>query len=172
MPEVSLKAINVVWWRFFWRYAVVFILLNLVAGIVVNYFGHLFPKGLYATTIFYGLFANLVASLGVMLYCIDRKFKGSSLVLQTKNIKKGITYKLWTWLLYFWRFILMAFAIGFLFGALFPLLLKLIGVDPVVALKYSKYLGNIAVLPASYLTFISLTWRKESKQTLRVCVNE
>lgn len=169
MRESHLKIVNIVWWRFFWRYAVIFIVLNVVAGATINYFGQYFPKGLYATTMFYGLCANLLASSLVMFYCLNRKFKKSSIVLQAQNGTNSLAGKLWIWFLYFWRFILLAFAIGFALGAILPVMLKYAGFDPVISLKYAKYMGNIAMLPASWLAFTSMACRrKESKRKLNV----
>ena len=118
------------------------------------------------------IFANIVATLFAMYYCLNRKFKESPLILQGKSTNLSQWKKLWIWFLYFWRFIIIAFAMGFILGALLPLCFQYAGIDPIKALKYSKYLGNIAILPASYLTFISLVCRKEKRQTLRIAVFE
>ena len=168
----DLKTATIVWWRFFWRYAIIFVAVNLFSGITMNYFGHLLPKGLYMIMLLSGILANIVATLLVMFYCLDHKSKKSPLILQGKSENINNWNKLWIWFLYFWRFAIIAFAIGFLLGALLPICFKYAGIDPVKALKYSKYLGNIAVLPASYLAFISLVCRKEKRQTLKIAVSE
>ena len=168
----DLKTATIVWWRFFWRYAVIFAAVNLFAGLTVNLWGHLLPKGLYTVMILSGVLANIVATLLAMFYCLNRKFKKSSLIMQGKTANNSNWNKLWIWFLYFWRFAIIAFAIAFILGALLPMCFQYAGVDLVKALKYSKYLGNIAVLPASYLAFISLICRKEKRQTLKIAVSE
>ncbi len=171
MARVQIRAVNTVWWHFFWRYAIVFILLNASGGIIINYGGIFFPAQLYIVAIFFGIFANLAASLLLMIYCFGRKFKGSDLVLHPGSRASGFFPKLWSWFLYFWRFILLAFVIGFALGTVFPIILKWLGVDPIVSLKYSKYLGMVAILPASYLAFLSLSWRRKEKNCrLRIAV--
>ena len=168
----DLKTATIVWWRFFWRYAIIFAAVNLFFGITMNYLGHLLPKGLYMIMLLFGILANIVATLLVMFYCLDHKFKKSSLIMQGKSATINNWDKLWIWFLYFWRFAIIAFAIGFILGALLPVCFQYAGIDPVKALKYSKYLGNIAVLPASHLAFISLVCRKEKRQTLKIAVSE
>ena len=168
----DLKTATIVWWRFFWRYAIIFVAVNLLVGISMNYFGHLLPKRLYMIMLLSGILANIMATLLVMFYCLDHKSKKSPLILQGKSENINNWNKLWIWFLYFWRFAIIAFAIGFILGALLPVCFQYAGIDPVKALKYSKYLGNIAVLPASYLAFISLICRKEKRQTLKIAVPE
>ena len=168
----DLKTATKVWWRFFWRYAVIFSAVNLFAGLTVNLWEHLLPKGLYTVMLLSGVFANIIATLLVMFYCLNRKFKKSPLILQGKSKNINNWNKLWIWFLYFWRFAIIAFVIGFLLGALLPICFQYAGIDPVKALKYSKYLGNIAVLPASYLAFITLVCRKEKRQALKIAVSE
>lgn len=168
----DLKSVTKVWWRFFWRYVIMFVAVNLFAGVIVNFLGNFLPKGLYMITMLSGIFANIVATLFAMYYCLNRKFKKSPLILQGKNTNLCQWNKLWIWFLYFWRFIIIAFALGFILGALLPICFQYAGIDPVKALKYSKYLGNIVILPASYLTLISLVCRKEKRQTLRIAVLE
>ena len=170
--ENDLKKVTVVWWRFFWRYAVIFITINVLTGLAINFWGHYLPRGLYAVTMFSGFFANLLATMVSMYYCLNRNFRKSPLILQGKSEKPGPWQKFWIWFLYFWRFAIIAFLIAFALGALLPVCFRYFGLEPVKALKYSKYLGNIAVLPASYLAFISLVCRKEKRQTLRIAVSE
>ena len=168
----DLKTATKVWWRFFWRYAVIFAAVNLFAGLTVNLWGHLLPKGLYTVMLLSGVLANIVATLLAMSYCLNRKFKKSPLILQGKSENINNWNMLWIWFLYFWRFAIIAFVIAFILGALLPMCFQYAGTDPVKALKYSKYLGNIAVLPASYLAFISLVCRKEKRQILKITVAE
>ena len=76
----DLKTTTKVWWRFFWRYAVIFVAVNLFAGLTVNLWGHILPKGLYTVMLLSGVLANVVATLLVMFYCLNRKFKKSDFV--------------------------------------------------------------------------------------------
>lgn len=168
----DLKTATIVWWRFFWRYAIIFVAVNLFGGFTMNYFSHFLPKGLYMIMFLSGILANIVATLLAMFYCLNRKFKNSSLILQGKTANISCWNKLLVWFLYFWRFIIIAFAVAFALGALLPMCFQYAGIDPVKALKYSKYLGNLVVLPASYLAFISLVCRKEKRQTLKIAIFE
>ena len=81
----DLKTATKVWWRFFLRYAVIFAAVNLFAGLTVNLWGHLLPKGLYTVMLLSGVLANIVATLLVIFYCLNRKFKKSQLILQGKS---------------------------------------------------------------------------------------
>ena len=51
----DLKTTTKVWWRFFWRYAVIFVAVNLFAGLTVNLWGHILPKGLYTVMLLSGV---------------------------------------------------------------------------------------------------------------------
>ena len=170
MSKESLRNIQIVWWRFFWRYAIVFVVVNFLFGFVLNSLGQSISSYIYLIAIFYGVWANLIATLVAMFYCLGRRFKKSALVLCVRRNPSGISYKLWVWFRYFVRFIIFAFAIGFALGAGLPLLFKLFGHDPMVALKYSKYMGYIAILPASYMAFRTLARRRIEKSTLVVTV--
>lgn len=170
--KCNLKTATVVWWRFFWRYAVVFISVILFAGIGVNLCKGIQPHYLYAITLLSGFLANVFSTLLGFFYCLNRKFRKSSLILQGKSEHISPLGRLWIWFLYFWRFSILAIAIAAALGYMLPLCFQYVGIDPVKALKYSKYLGNISMLPASYLAFISLICRKEKRQTLRIAVSE
>lgn len=164
------KAVNTVWWRFFWRYAVIFIAINVIWGIFANFWGQFLPKGMFVIMMLSGILANILATLISMMYCLNRKFPKSPLILQSSAKNDKYSSKILIWGLYFWRFALLAFVIGFALGALLPVVFQYTGFDPVKALKYSKYLGNIAVIPASFLAFVSMICRKETKQTLRIVI--
>ena len=56
----DLKSVTKVWWRFFWRYVIMFVAVNLFAGVIVNFLGNFLPKGLYMITMLSGIFANIV----------------------------------------------------------------------------------------------------------------
>lgn len=170
--KCNLKTATVVWWRFFWRYAVVFISVILFIGIGVNFCEHIHPRYLYMVTLLSGFLANAAGTLFGFFYCLNRKFRKSSLILQGKSEHISSLGRLWICFLYFWRFSILAIAIAAVLGYMLPLCFQYAGLDPVKALKYSKYLGNISMLPASYLAFISLICRKEKRQTLRIAVSE
>lgn len=81
----DLRSATVVWWRFFWRYAVVFALLNFTFGLAVNIFGHFLPTGLFTFMLFSGVGANMISSLLMMHYCMCRKFRNSPMILLYKT---------------------------------------------------------------------------------------
>lgn len=164
----DLKAVTIVWWRFFWRYAIFFCAINLLIGLLINFLGYLISRKLYLLMMLSGVIANIISTMSAMFFCLNHKFQKSSLVLHGRDEDLSFRLKLLTWFRYFWRFAIMAFALGFIFGALLPICFQYFGGDSIKALKYSKYLGNIAVLPASYLSFISLICRKEKRQILRI----
>ena len=170
--KCDLKAATVVWWRFFWRYALVFVAIILLMGFSVNFLGNLQPHCLYRITLLAGVFANIIATMSGLFYCLDRKFKESPIVLTGKKENTGIVNRLWICFLYFLRFSLLAIAIAVFLGYMLPLCFKCVGAEPAKALKYSKYLGDVSLIPASYLAFISLVCRKEKRQTLRIAVSE
>ena len=164
----DLRAVTIVWWRFFWRYAIFFCGINLLIGICANFLGYLLSQKLYLLMMLSGIVANIISTMMAMFFCLNRKFQKSPLVLHGRDENLLRRQKLWIWGCYFWRFAIMAFIIGFIMGALLPICFQYLGGESIKALKYSKYLGNIAILPASYLSFLSLIYRKEKRQILRI----
>ena len=167
MDKPKIKDIVLVWWRFFWRYAIVFSTFLGLGGLLLNLlhsYNFVLPQGIYFVILFYGFFSNLVASFVVFYYIIGREFKKSPyiLALPSSNFKTLAIFL--SWGNYFLHFILMAVAISFFLGAIFPFIVKFLGYDPLTFLKYSKYLGNFAILPASFITFLILLWRKNEKK--------
>ena len=167
MEKPKIKDIVLVWWRFFWRYAIVFSTFLCLGGLLLNLlnsYNLVLPQGIYFAILFYGFFSNLIASLVVFYYIFGREFKKSPyiLALPSSNFKTLAIFL--SWGNYFLHFILMAIAISFFLGALFPFIVKFLGYDPLIFLKYSKYLGNFAVLPASFISFLILMWRKDEKK--------
>lgn len=158
------------WWIFFWRYAILFIALSLGGGIILNTFAAVWPdaKSLFLITLCYSSVANAVASLVVFLYILNKHLKNSSLILSTASVEPILKEKLWSWFHYYWRFLLFSFGIAILLGGLLPLIAQWFGQDPISSLKYSKYIGNISMLPASWFAFWLLLRRKGKKQLLRI----
>lgn len=155
------------WWRFFWRYLLLLALLLLCGGVALNWLGGLFPaQSLFLLTMFWSSLVHAGASLAVFLYVLDRKFGKSGWKLAIPGDRCGIPKRLWVWFLFYWRFILFSLAISIGLGALLPLAVRWAGYDPVSALKYSKYIGNFSVLPASLLSFLFLMCRKERRRRL------
>lgn len=159
----------VVWWRFFWRYAIIFVFINSLLGCAVNYFGNMFPKQLYLVLMLAGFFANAIATFASLNYCINRKFKNSSLILSGGM---PLWDKLWMWFLYFWRFMIIAFVLGFVLGALLPFCFQIMDIDPIKALQFSKFSGTAAIAPSSYLAFMSLIYRKGKLKILNTSTYE
>ncbi len=167
----DLKSASIVWWRFFWRYGLFFIALILLSGLLLNLLNPLPPFWSYMVLLSSGLCANIVASMIGIIYQLNRKFGKSPLILQGR--KEAISYfgMFWIWLQYFWRFSVIAVAIAAILGYMLPICFRHAGLDPLKALEYSKYLGNISIPPASFLAFISLICRKEGRQALRIAVS-
>lgn len=159
-----------VWWSFFWRYSILFALLLLGGGIVLNTLAAFWPdaQSLFLITLCYSSVANALASLVVFLYILDKHFKNASFILSTASIEPTLKAKLLSWFHYYWRFLLLSCGIAILLGGLLPLITQWFGHDPISSLKYSKYIGNISILPASLLAFWLLLRRKGKKQLLRI----
>ena len=67
-----------VWWRFFWRYAILFIALLLVGGTILNALVWLLPNMtlLYFVTLLYSGLVNICASVVVFFYRANFKKLG------------------------------------------------------------------------------------------------
>ena len=94
-----------VWWSFFWRYSVLFILFLLGGGIILNAFAAIWPdaKFLFLITLCYSSIANAIASLIVLLYILNKHLKNSPLILSTVSVEPTLKAKLWSWFHYYWR---------------------------------------------------------------------
>ncbi len=144
-----------VWWRFFWRYAILFIALLLVGGTILNALVWLLPNMtlLYFVTLLYSGLVNICASVVVFFYILNRRFKRSSIILVLNTPEPTFRTKLQSWFHYYWRFLLFSFSLSLLLGGLLPLVARIMGYDPLSVLKYSKYVGNFSMIPASFLAF-------------------
>ena len=158
------------WWLFFWRYALLFFVFLLFGGLALNELVIIWPdeKFLFLATLCYSSIANAIASLIVLLYILNKHLKNSSLILSTVSVEPTLKEKLWSWFHYYWRFLLFSFGIAMLLGSLLPLIAQWFGQDPISSLKYSKYIGNISMFPASLLAFWLLLRRNGSRQLLRI----
>jgi len=172
MNRILMRGATVGWWRFVWRYLLLLALLLLCGGLALNWLGTVFPaKSLFLLTAFWSALVHAGASLAVFLYVLNRKFGKSEWKLAIPGDRPGIPKRLWVWFLFYWRFILFSVAISIGLGALLPLAARWAGYDPVSALKYSKYIGNFSVLPASLFSFLFLMYRRERRRRL-VLVSE
>ena len=144
-----------VWWRFFWRYAILLIALLLVGGTILNALVWLLPNMtlLYFVTLLYSGLVNICASVVVFFYILNRRFKRSSIILVLNTPEPTFRTKLQSWFHYYWRFLLFSFSLSLLLGGLLPLVARIMGYDPLSVLKYSKYVGNFSMIPASFLAF-------------------
>lgn len=162
-----------VWWRFFWRYAIIFVLFLLIGGLIINQLGkaNANSSSLYAASLIYGLIANMLVSLLVFKMILGKQRGKSNLILVPASVKRKApdarTFKInnfrlvLTWWGYFWRFALFAFAVGFTFGYLN----QKYGIS---IFGNAKILGNIAVLPGSLIVFLILMWRKSKRRKLDI----
>ena len=142
----------------------------LLGGLALNELVIIWPdeKFLFLATLCYSSIANAIASLIVLLYILNKHLKNSPLILSTVSVEPTLKVKLWSWFHYYWRFLLFSLGIAILLGGLLPLIAQWFGQDPISSLKYSKYIGNISMLPASWLDFWLLLRRKGKKQLLRI----
>ena len=161
-----------VWWRFFWRSALLWAALLLGGGNLLNLLSKfiLDSSFLFSVTLIYSGTANVLASFLVFFYILNRPFKKSVAVLSIANGRSVFRMKLKSWFHYYWRFILFSFGLAMLLGALLPIVAHWLGEDPLAFLKYSKYVGNISMIPASLLAFWLLLRRKGGKSLLQITV--
>ena len=174
------KEVVLIWWRFFWRYALILATLLLLGGFLINLLSGICyqPKVFFLASLSFGLVLNAIVSFFVLKFILGRKVGKSGLVVVPAILKRNepeitehkISFgrALLTWWGYFWRFVLLAFGIGFMLGALLVLIGENLGYNTISLLKYSKYVGNFAVIPASLLVFTLLMWRKEKKRKLDI----
>ena len=95
-----------VWWRFFWRYAILWAALLLGGGNLLNLLSKfiLDSSFLFSVTLIYSGTANVLASFLVFFYILNRPFKKSVAVLSTANGRSVFRTKLksWFYLIFFW----------------------------------------------------------------------
>lgn len=165
-----MKVLLQIWWRFFWRYAVLFWAFLLFGGMILNATVWFFPDMtvLYLITLFYSGLINVLASAIIFFYILNRQFKNSALVLSLTCCNISFKEKLQIWFQYYWRFLLFSVSLSLLLGALLPLAARLLGYEPTSALKYSKYIGNFSIIPASFLAFWLFLRRGKRKGILHI----
>jgi len=153
------------WWRFFWRYILLFACLLLLGGWVADVAvgDSLKSSFLFLLLITYGFLMNILASVIVFFYIVNRRFRKSGWVLALNGERDGIYCKSWVCFLFLVRFLLLSAGIAFLFGAGAAFLGSLWGNGPEILLKHAKYLGDFALLPASYFSFAFLMLRRNGK---------
>ncbi len=176
--KISLKDVVKAWWKFFWRYAILLVIMLFANGLLINQLSKSFD---YPSLFFWGslggnFLLKLLASFLVFNFILGKQLGKSDFIIiptavkrrDPKNQQPKISFFriAFTWWNYFWRFALFAFSIAFTLGALFPIVGAKLGYNPFELIKYSKYVGNASVIPASLLVFILLMWRKEKRRKL------
>ena len=167
-----------VWWNFFWRYALLLAAMLVANGLIINQLSKAFD---YPSLFFWGSISgnfllNLLVSFLIFHSILGKQLGKSDFIIipsvvkrrdpENRQPKLSVFRIVLTWWNYFWRFALFAFAIAFTLGALFPVVGEKLGYNPFELTKYSKYIGNISVIPASLLVFMLLMWRKEKRRKL------
>ena len=172
------KEVVLIWWRFFWRYAFILTVLLLLGGFLINWLSGICyqPKVFFLASLSYGFVLNAIVSFFVLKFILGRKVGKSGLIVVPavfkRNEPEATEHKvsfgraLLTWWGYFWRFVLLAFGIGCTLGAVLVIIGEMLGHDALKLVKYSPYVGNFTVIPASLLVFTLLMWRKEKKRKL------
>ena len=130
----------------------------------------LFPNmtKLYVITLLYSGLVNILASAAIFFHILNRRFKHSTLILSLDSCNISFKTKLLSWFHYYWRFLLFSVSLSLLLGALLPLTARLLGYDPMRVLKYSKYIGNFSIIPASFLAFWLFLRHEKRKGLLRI----
>lgn len=97
-----------VWWRFFWRYAIVWALLLLGGGCILNFLSGILydSRLLFTLTLIYSSTANAAASLCVFVYILNRHFRRSAVMVSTAAGRPVFRGQLRAWFHYYWRFLL------------------------------------------------------------------
>lgn len=178
--KVAFKNIVRAWWKFFWRYAVLLVAMQLAIGIIINQLCRAFgnPYFFYWTAKLGNLFLHLLVSFLVFNSILGERTWRSNFILvpsfkeecypENRQYKIGFFRKILTWWNYFWRFALFAIAIAFTLGALLPYVIQFLGDNPFKSLKYTGYLAIFAAIPASLLVFMLLMWRKGKRRKLEL----
>jgi hypothetical protein len=168
--KYSLSLILRIWWSFFWRFALLFTILLLAGGFCLNFLAqHGYDsKYLILLNYAYSTLANAVSSLVVLLFILNRRFGKSAWKLASISQTPSFWNKLFGWFQYYWRFVLFTFALALLLGGTLPFLAQALGRDPVSFLKYSSYVGNISIIPASWLAFSLVLRQQKRKQAFQI----
>jgi len=177
MPEQSKIKFNAVlwsWWRFFWRFAVLQALLLFAGGYVINVVSRFFPNsgGIFLGSLGYGFGLNMLVSFMVFKYILGRKIGKDNRVLVPAGISASnkISFvRVWIiWVSYFWRFTIFAFLTGCSLMAIVLTVGVKLGGNQLVLAGYSKYVGLASVIPATFMVFVMLMWRKKSRRKLEL----
>ncbi len=163
-------AVVCLWWCFFWRYAVLWTGLLLAGGYFLNLLFRIVGGTgvLFLVTFVYSSLMNAVASFAVFWYILNRPLGKAHICLSIRTGLPVLRGKFWSWFQYYWRFLLFSLGISMFFGALLPVAALWMGQEPLVYLRYSRYVGNLSILPASLLAFLLLLRRKGDKNLLRI----
>ena len=168
--KYGLSQISQIWWSFFWRFALLFTILLLVGGFCLNFLAQYGYNSKYLVLLnyAYSTLVNAASSFVVLLFILNRRFGKSTWMLASISQTPSFWNKLFGWFQYYWRFVLFSFALALLFGGTLPFLAQALGRDPVSFLKYSSYVGNISIIPASWLAFSLVLRRQKKKQTFQI----
>ncbi len=178
--KVAFKDVVKAWWKFFWRYAVLLVAMQIAIGIIINHLCKAFgnPFFFYWTAKVGNLFLHLLVSFLIFNSILGKRTWKSNFILIPSSREKyntencqyqvGFFRKTLTWWNYFWRFALFAIAIAFFLGALLPYIIQFLGENPFKSLKYTGYLAIFAAIPASLLVFMLLMWRKGKRRKLEL----
>jgi hypothetical protein len=176
--RVDFKDVVKTWWKFFWRYAVLLVAMLVANGLIINQLSKAFdyPSLFYWGGMGISFLLHLLVSFLIFNSILGKQVGKSGLIIVPTVVRQrtpdnqqpevSFPRTALTWWNYFWRFALFAFAIAFTLGALLPIVGEYFGYNPYKLLKYSKYIGNISVIPASLLVFMLLMWRKEKRRKL------
>ena len=176
----SLRKVILIWWIFFWRYSVIFFLALMLNRFIFAKIGeNVNSSSLIFWSKIYGNFLiNIVASFVVFYLITNKKIGKFSYLLVPSNfcrqreidLQHDISYFdiVRSWWSYFWRFILFAFIIAFALAVVVASIIKKMGYNLLEFSRYTDYIGNISVIPASLLVFILFIWRKDGKRKLEL----
>ncbi|MFA7232334.1 MAG: hypothetical protein WC071_13765, partial [Victivallaceae bacterium] len=171
------KQVIAVWWRFFWRTALLQIILLVAGGFVINYLSKINPAlSLLYVYIYHAMVITLIPLL-VFWAVFGRKPRKSSLILVPMAVKRnsqnpkemqvGFFRLLLSWWSYIWRYsALVIFSVIAIKQGL-----MLAGVNFAQGLfppKWQMLCLNTICIPVSLLVFIILMRRKAKRRTFDV----
>ena len=176
--RVDFKDVVKAWWKFFWRYAVLLVAMQLAIGLVINQLCKTFgnPYFFYRAAKTGNLFLHLLVSFLIFNSILGKQTWKSNFILvpssrgkynpENQQYQVGFFRKILIWWNYFWLFALFAIAIALVLGALLPYAIDFFGGNPFKSLKYTGYTAIFSTIPASLLVFMLLMWRKEKRRKL------
>ena len=130
---ITFKDVVRVWWKFFWRYAVLLSAMLVANGIIINRLAKAFdyPSLFYWGGLYVSFMLHLLVSFLIFNSILGKQVGKSGLVFVPSTVKQRTPENQYpevsfprtalTWWNYFWRFALFAFAIAFTLGALLPI---------------------------------------------------